>query len=258
MAIPRVLVLRAPGTNCDQETAFAFTQAGAESELLHVNQVLSQPQRLRDFQVICLPGGFSYGDDLAAGRVLAVRMQVHLRDAMEQFKADGKLILGICNGFQVLIRTGVLLPTIDGASQATLAWNESGRFEDRWVRLRATSNRCVFLQGLDEMELPVAHAEGRFVPRDTQALKRWHDNGQIALRYVAPNRPDGPATYPFNPNGSIEDIAGICDETGRVFGLMPHPERHIDGTHHPQWTRRTIQTFGDGLAIFRNAVEYCR
>jgi len=251
-------VLRAPGTNCDQETAFAFTQAGAESELLHVNQVVAHPQRLRDFQIICLPGGFSYGDDLAAGRVLAVRMQVHLRDAMEQFKADGKLILGICNGFQVLIRTGVLLPSIDGASQATLAWNESGRFEDRWIRLRSASNRCIFLQGIEECELPVAHAEGRFVPRDKRILQDLQASGQIALRYVEPNRPNGPAAYPFNPNGSTADIAGICDETGRVFGLMPHPERHIDATHHPQWTRKNTLTFGDGLAIFRNAVEYCR
>ena len=184
MSPPRVLILRAPGTNCDQEAAFAFQQAGATTESLHINHLLRQPETLRQFQILCIPGGFSYGDDVAAGRILGNLFQHHLGEEMARFKADGKLILGICNGFQVLIKSGVLLePDAQLGPPATLTWNDSGRFEDRWVRLESLPAHCVFLQGIEAMYLPVAHAEGKFVVRDAGVLEDLDRKGQLVLRY---------------------------------------------------------------------------
>jgi phosphoribosylformylglycinamidine synthase len=264
MSSPRVLILRAPGTNCDKETAFAFERAGAVAEPLHINRVLESPERLRSFQILCIPGGFSYGDDVAAGRILGNQFQHHLVDAVQQFKADGKLILGICNGFQVLVKSGALLETdpVKGPP-ATLTLNDSGKYEDRWVRLGVSSERCVFLRGIQTMYLPVAHAEGKFVPRDAQVLGELEAAGQLVLRYQ-PLRGGKDATageklpFPDNPNGSTADVAGVCDSTGRVLGLMPHPERFIDPTQHPRWTRGEAGAVGDGMQMFRNAVEYFR
>lgn len=262
---PKTLVLRAPGANCDLEAAFAFERAGAIAERVHVNRLLERPALLADYQILCLPGGFSYGDDLGAGRILGNQLEHHLFDAVREFKAAGKLVLGICNGFQVLVKSGLLL---DDASPSgnrsqpggargpicTLTANDSGKFEDRWVWLRAEGDRCVFFRGIERLYLPVAHAEGKFVPRDRAALAALEAAGQLVLRYCGD---DGAATpYPGNPNGSIADVAGICDPTGRVCGLMPHPERHIDPTHHPRWTRGPLKAEGDGLAVFRNAVRY--
>jgi phosphoribosylformylglycinamidine synthase len=263
MARPRVLILRAPGTNCDQETAFAFNQAGAEADTLHVNRVLENPRQFAQYQILCIPGGFSYGDDLGAGRILASQMRGHLVSELEQFKAEGKLILGICNGFQVLVHSGVLLadqPTGaqgEPASPATLTRNDSGRFEDRWVQLRAAGGKCVFFSGIERMYLPVAHAEGKFVPRSAAVLDQLRSAGQVALRYqsLAEDRP-AEGGYPDNPNGAVDDIAAVCDETGRVCGLMPHPERYIDRTQHPRWTRGEASDPGDGLRVFQNAVAY--
>jgi phosphoribosylformylglycinamidine synthase len=265
MGQPRVLVLRAPGTNCDGEAVFAFEQAGGKVDLVHVNRLLEAPSSLGDYQILCLPGGFSYGDDIAAGRVLANQIRHHLADRLHEFKAAGKLILGICNGFQVLIKSGVLLPLGDGFSlPATLTWNASGKFEDRWVPLYTSGSKSVFFAGIDAMYLPVAHAEGKFVPSSPEVLDALERNGQLVLRYGA--RHSGPgrgaasasAAYPDNPNGSLADVAGVCDDTGRVCGLMPHPERYIDPTHHPRWTRGPLPDAGDGLAVFRNAVGYFR
>jgi phosphoribosylformylglycinamidine synthase len=255
MAKPRVMVLRAPGTNCDQETAYAFAQAGGTADVLHVNRLLENPLLAREYQILCVPGGFSYGDDVAAGRILGNLFQHHLNDAMTEFKAAGKLILGICNGFQVLIKSGVLLADDAQGTPATLCLNESGRYLDRWVHLAAEGDKCVFLRGMHSLELPVAHAEGKFVARNEAELDRLARGGQLVLRYVSPT---GSAEVPFpaNPNGSQANVAGICDETGRVLGLMPHPERNIDPTHHPQWTRRQDTAPGDGLRLFQNAVDY--
>ena len=266
MAKPNVLILRAPGTNCDQETAFAFEKAGAATELLHVNRLLENPALFKRFQILCIPGGFSYGDDVAAGRILANQMEHHLAEEMARFKDDDKLILGICNGFQVLLKSGVLLqPITDQSTQrraaATLTWNDSARFDDRWVELAVDGHKCVFLKDIQRMYLPVAHAEGKFVARDADALARLEADGQLVLRY----RPlDGAVKgglsdavpYPDNPNGSQSNVAGVCDPSGRVLGLMPHPERHIHCTHHPRWTRRETTTTGDGLQIFTAAVEF--
>lgn len=258
MSQPRVLILRAPGTNCDVETAFAFEQAGAATQSLHINRLLERPAALREFQILCLPGGFSYGDDLGAGRILSSQIRTHLADGLREFKDQGKLVLGICNGFQILIKTGILLDGDgEGRPTATLTNNASGKFEDRWVRLAVTSAKCVFFAGIESLYLPVAHAEGRFVARDPQVLNDLEAAGQVVLRYDGPCL-EGEVAYPHNPNGSQRAIAAVCDQSGRVCGLMPHPERHIDPTHHPRWTRGEASAEGDGLGVFRNAVAYFR
>ena len=243
---PRVLILRAPGTNCDLETAHAFELAGAKAERIHVNRLLETPRELERFQILCLPGGFSFGDDLGAGRILGAKMRTHLQQQLRDFKAAGKLILGICNGFQILLKSGLLLDddAQTGLPSATLAWNDSGRYQDRWVTLTVASQRCVFFQGIEKMYLPIAHAEGKFVPRDQATLTQFDAAGQLALRYVG------------NPNGAIASVAGVCDTTGRVCGLMPHPERHVDRTQHPRWTRGDAGPVGDGLQVFQNAVAF--
>ena len=252
MPTPRVLILRAPGTNCDQETAFAFQQCGAEAELLHVNRVLESPAQLDNFQILCLPGGFSYGDDIAAGRILGNQFRHHLAESIGAFKEAGKLVLGICNGFQILLKAGMLLDETPAGPDATLTWNDSGKFEDRWVELHIAGQKCVFLKGLTSLYLPVAHAEGKIVFRDAATQQRLEQDQQLAVRYTGPNG----VAYPWNPNGSVANVAGMCDETGRVFGLMPHPERNVDVTHHPRWTRGEASAVPDGLAIFNNAVDY--
>lgn len=257
MATPSVLVLRAPGTNCDLETAFAFELAGAAVQLAHVNQLLEDVETIRQAQILCIPGGFSYGDDVAAGRILGNQFRHHLAEALQEFKSAGKLILGICNGFQVLTKSGILLADDTGEPLATLTRNDSGKFEDRWVELKSEGTRCVFLDGVESMYLPVAHAEGKFVVRDEAASSALSDAGQFVLKYVGEQgATNGRVQYPFNPNGSEANVAGACDETGRVFGLMPHPERYVDRTHHPRWTRGEGADPGDGLAVFRNAVRY--
>ncbi|MDP7268323.1 MAG: phosphoribosylformylglycinamidine synthase I [Pirellulales bacterium] len=262
MSKPRVLILRAPGTNCDVETAFAFETAGAAPQVVHINRVLEDAQLFAESQILCLPGGFSYGDDVAAGRILANQIHHHLADALQQFRSDGKLILGICNGFQILIKAGMLL---DGGSpeaaplgpQATLTWNDTGLFEDRWVHLAASGDKSPLLRGIDSMYLPVAHAEGKFVTSTPEVLDQLGEAGQLVLRYTDPASPeDRDVGYPHNPNGSHRAVAGICDATGRVLGLMPHPERFIDRTQHPRWTRGEAADVGDGLAMFKNAVAY--
>jgi phosphoribosylformylglycinamidine (FGAM) synthase-like amidotransferase family enzyme len=278
---PRILILRAPGTNCDAETAYAFERAGGQPETMHVRRVLESPRQLHDYQVLCVPGGFSYGDDIASGRIFGIQLQHHLADVLGEFKTAGKLILGICNGFQTLAKCGLLTEDkpADGPG-VTLAWNVSRKYEDRWVNLSVVPGQCVFLAGITQMYLPVAHGEGRFFTRDAQLLDTLNSRGQLPLRYASSAarqlQPAGAAAeseaksnqprtdtessipYPDNPNGSLANVAGMCDQTGRVFGLMPHPERYIDPTHHPRWTRGEAGEVGDGLRLFQNAVEFFR
>lgn len=254
MMKPNVLILRGPGTNCDNEAAFAFEKAGAVVQKLHVNQLRQSPQKLQAYQVLLLPGGFSYGDDVAAGKVLAVQLEHFLADAIREFRDADKLVLGICNGFQTLLKAGLLVPPDEDGPLATLAHNTSGRFEDRWVNLDVTPGNNVFLRGIANMEVPVAHGEGNFICRKEWILQGLAQAGQVVLRYRGLG--GEPAVYPQNPNGSQGSIAGLSDATGRVLGLMPHPERNVLPTHHPHWTRRGLQNEGDGLALFRNAVEY--
>jgi phosphoribosylformylglycinamidine synthase subunit PurQ / glutaminase len=265
----KTLILRGPGTNCDQETAYAFQLAGSETEIVHLNQWLQQPELLRDFQVLCLPGGFSFGDDLGAGRVFGYQLEQRLGERLRRFHDDGKLILGICNGFQILLSCGLLVaPQADGVRRATLAANDCGHFLNRWVYLSTASSRCVFLRGIRRMVMPMAHAEGKFLTDSTATTAQLIEQDQIALRYVAPAAHEPSlGDWPANPNGSLQDIAGLCDPSGRILGLMPHPERHITRTQHFQWTRwqdaavssdNTADFAENGLGVFRNAVEYFR
>ena len=262
MTTPKAIVLRAAGTNCDLETAFALEQAGFEVERVHVFRLTENPAALGDFQFLVIPGGFSYGDDVAAGKILANQMIRRLADSLNEFVAAGKLVLGICNGFQVMIKSGLLpwgsVSAGEAHRDATLTWNDSGMFIDRWVHLRADSDACAFLPKGEVISLPIAHGEGKFVAADG-VMDRLKTGDQVALRYVDA---DGRAASEggaadSNPNGSTEDIAGICDPTGRMMGLMPHPERFVDPTHHPQWTRRDIQR-ADGRLFFDHAFAYLK
>lgn len=249
MPRPRAIVLRAPGTNCDEETVAAWQRAGAEVETVHIDRVLERPAALDSYRLLTLPGGFSYGDDLGAGRILATRLGA-LDEALRRFHDRGGLILGVCNGFQVLVKAG-LLP---GGSQATITHNDSGHFECRWVRLAAITGRTPFLPDDRPIDLPIAHGEGKFLTATDDDLARLDSAGQLVLRYVDG---DGRPTldYPANPNGSARAVAGVCDPTGRIFGLMPHPERFTEAIQHPRWTRLPDRPEGDGLRIFRGAVE---
>ncbi len=270
MPSPRVCVLRAPGTNCDVETAFAFDTCGAESERLHLFRLLEQPDLLNRFQVLCLPGGFSYGDDIGAGVIFSSQLRSRLSESLHEFLQGDRLVLGICNGFQVLLKSGILPggaetwpPAADAERSVTLTWNDNGRYTARWVNLVVESQRNVFLNGIRQLELPIAHAEGRLVVSDDDIIDSWADHNQVAMRYGirtngenATERSEAPQYFPLNPNGSVADIAGLSDPSGRVLGLMPHPERFIHATQHPQWTRLGLKGHGAGLQIFRNAVDY--
>ncbi len=265
--IPKVLVLRAPGINRDEDAAAAIEMAGGQPERVHVNRIVEGAARLHDYAMLIIPGGFSYGDHLGAGKLLAVDLAHRLQEQLAAFVADGRPVLGICNGFQVLVKAGMLPGSGEGrktndksstasASSATLTDNASAQFECRWVHLEAEpQSACIFTKGLERIiEVPVAHGEGRFVARDAETLTKLRKQGQIALRYVAAD--GSTAAYPANPNGSDDNIAGICNSAGNVLGLMPHPEDAILPTQHPRWTREAWRNEGDGLAIFRNAVRY--
>ncbi|MFC1929584.1 phosphoribosylformylglycinamidine synthase I [Chloroflexota bacterium] len=254
MAKVKTLILRAPGSNCDWEMAFAFEQARAEASLVHVNRLISGEQRLADYQILGIPGGFTYGDDIAAGKVLANELKLKLGEDIMRFVESGGLILGVCNGFQVMVKAGILPEPKGGNNlRTTLTNNDSGRFECRWVYLGVNKESpCVFTEGIDSMYLPVAHGEGKFVA-DPEILSQMN----VAVYYTDEQGNRG-AGYPYNPNGSVADIAGICDSSGRIFALMPHPERHIRGTQHPQWTRLGAKKYGDGFPIFLNAVKWAK
>jgi len=252
MKKPRALILRAPGTNCDLEAAYAFEIAGAQPSLVHVNEMISGDVSLHEFSIFVIPGGFSYGDDLGAGKVMANELEQRLHDQVTEFVQRGGVALGICNGFQVLVRAG-LLPVPFGGQRVSLLPNTSGRFECRWVHLRvAEGNPCVFTQGIESLDLAVAHGEGRlYVPQTVEA--------EIVpvLRYCAAD--GGEPHYPDDPNGSYQHIAGICDTSGRILGLMPHPERFVRASQHPRWSATDERDgAGDGLAFFTNAVRYAK
>ncbi len=254
----RVCVLFSAGTNCDEETVYAFTSVGAQAETIHINRLKEKPRLLREYHIFVIPGGFSYGDYIASGRVLANEIKHNLAEEICRFLEQGKLILGICNGFQVLVKCG-LLPALTKPFEpqsVTLDTNNSARYEDRWVYLKTETSPCIFTRNLPEIiYLPVAHAEGKFVASSAQTLKLLNANHQVVFRYVT--RDGKPAKYPENPNGSVEGIAGICDPSGRILGLMPHPERYIIKQHHPRWHREKLTKL-DGIVIFENAVNYAK
>jgi phosphoribosylformylglycinamidine synthase subunit PurQ / glutaminase len=258
VAEARILVLRAAGVNCNEETAHAFELAGGSTQQVHINRLAENPSLIDEFGAVAIPGGFSYGDDVAAGALLGLEIDAILGDALRRLVDRGGLVLGICNGFQVLMRTG-LLPgpgRTQKAVSATLTDNASHRYEDRWVHLEANGARTLFFDGRDRIELPVAHAEGRFLAASDEDLDLLQAEDRVVFRYV--NADGGAADYPANPNGSARGIAGICDESGQVLGLMPHPERFLHGWQHPRWTRSPRADTGDGARIFENAVRHLR
>ncbi len=259
MPTPRILILRAPGTNCDRETAFAFEKAGGRSELVHINRLLENPELPDDYQVLCLPGGFSYGDDIAAGRILANQIRHHLQETLQAFKAAQKLILGICNGFQILIKSGVLLP--DDPHGRTAGDLDLERLREIRRSLGPPGRRSTALRvsARHRSHVSAHRPRGRHVRgARCHAAATAPGTTSTGARYCGDDATAHDATLPFpiNPNGSIANVAGVCDDTGRVLGLMPHPERYIDPTQHPRWTRGEARDPGDGLAIFANAIQY--
>lgn len=265
MASVRALVISGNGTNCERETAHACRLAGAAVRVVPIWDLVAGEVRLDDFQFLCLPGGFMDGDDLGAARACANRYR-HARlgsgqrlwDALREFVQAGKLVLGICNGFQLMVKLG-LLPELDPfrpRQRVTLTFNDSGRFEDRWVELVVDPDSpCVFTRGLERLALPVRHGEGKLVAPDAAARRDLEQRWLVPLRYAAPA--GGPTeAYPHNPNGSPGGAAALCDPSGRLFGLMPHPEAYTHRTHHPRWTRLpALPEQGAGLALFHNAVD---
>jgi len=264
--MPRALVIRTAGTNCDAELCRAFSIAGAEVELVHLDRLIAEPRRLDAFDLFGFPGGFSYGDDIASGRVFAMKVRERLYPALREAIGRGCPMIGVCNGFQVLVQVGLLPGPTGGEAwpadaaprqRVALTDNQDARFTDRWVGVRfEPSSVCLWTRGLndgvdgasdaDVQQLPVAHGEGRFVPESPEVIADLERAGQVALRYQD------------NYNGSAGAVAGICDPSGRIFGLMPHPERYMEWTRHPYWTRLSgavRATPTPGARMFRNAVE---
>lgn len=249
-----VCILTGFGINSDYEAQYAFQLAGAENvKRVHMNQLINKKESLEDYQILMFPGGFSFGDDLGSGRVLANKFRYTLRDDLKKFINEDKLVLGICNGFQILVKMGVL-PAFDGKyfeQTVSLIGNKSGQFESRWVKMKPQKSKCIWTQGYEnDLELPVRHGEGQFVVKDASILKRLWDDELVTFTYT-------PNSYPNNPNGATDAIAGICDETGHIYGMMPHPECHLFKYHHPKWTRG-YEPPVNGLKIFQNAVNYAK
>ena len=253
---PKIIVLKTDGTNCDEETAFAFNLAGGASEIVHVNELRQKQKKLVHYQILAIPGGFSYGDDIVSGKILALELTSFFAQEIQSFIQDPqRLVIGICNGFQVLIRTGLLPFGTIGNMDATLTNNDSGRFECRWINLEIEKNsRCVFLNN-GVISYQVAHGEGKlFAPKE--AMDRIEKEKLVAFRYTD-TKGNPTQKYPFNPNGSLHAIAGITDPTGRILGLMPHPERFVRVDQHPNWRRLRIDT-PQGLPIFKSMISYVK
>jgi len=264
------IIIAGNGINCEMEMAHACRLAGSdEVDIVYIYDLLSGEVKLDDYHFLNLPGGFLDGDDLGSAKAMAHRLKYakiagsgeRLEDVILRFIAQGKLILGVCNGFQLMVKAG-LLPGFDGLygrQEVTLTFNESGRFEDRWIYLKINpQSPCIFTRGLKGLYLPVRHGEGKFIPQDEQTLERIHKGNLVALQYSKPDCQSPTMEYPLNPNGSVAAIAGICDQTGRLFGMMPHPEAYLFPVNHPRWTREKVPAEGMGVAIFRNAIEYIR
>ena len=261
MAKPRIAVITGYGINSDNELAHCFALAGGDPQRVHINDLIERKPALSDFDIIAVPGGFSFGDHIASGRVFANKLKASLGEELAKAAQRGVPMIGICNGFQVLVKLG-LLPGV-GAGRleqtATLTYNDSGRFEDRWCHLkRDAASKCIWTKGIERIYLPIRHGEGKFIPGDGASLAALKANGQISLRYCTSDGAapaEGKAGYPVNPNGSTDHIAGICSADGLSFGLMPHPEAHMLATNHPQWQKLGLRGEGEGVRIFRNAVD---
>ncbi len=257
-----VIILTGYGINCDVETGWAFEMAGADRiERVHVNRVINGEVDLEDFNIMVFPGGFSFGDHIASGKVLGLKIKKEMGDKIDKFISDRKLVLGICNGFQVLVKMGVLPGRRDGVfgrQVATLTMNDSAKYEDRWVTIKANAdNKSPFLEGIESFKVAVRHGEGKFVAQ-SYSLRDIRSSNLIAFQYVDKDG-DSTKNYPENPNGSDLAIAGMTNYHGNVLGMMPHPEVYINKTQHPEWTREEgLQDTGEGLKLFLNAVKHAR
>lgn len=253
----KVLILTGYGINAEKELAWAFELAGGAPDIVHLEDVIENKKLLDKYRILAFPGGFSFGDHISSGRVYANMVKNNLIDELRSFIDSDKLVIGICNGFQIITKLGIV-PDLDKNQKqsVSLIQNDSGHFEDRWVWLKVQTNKCPWLYNIDTIYLPVRHGEGKFVVENDILLNRLKENDQIALKYYNPNSKD--VTYPFNPNGSIEDIAGIINTKGNVFGLMPHPEAYIFNENHPRWTEKVISDKYIGLDIFKNGINYFR
>ena len=260
----RVIIPSGYGLNCEEETAFGYRTIGAEASIVHINDIIKNPQMIDEYHILALVGGFADGDHIASGKIHANRLRYRLGDPIRRFIGDGKLVVGVCNGFQTLVKSGIL-PGLDNEwniGHMTVTYNNSGIFEDRWVNLRvAKESKCVWTKGIKELYLPVRHGEGKVMFANDGAMKRLEANGQVALLYTDPEgRVANESDYPNNPNGSVNGIAGICDPTGRVFGMMPHWEAFMHPYNHPNWVRMKhegkLPKEGLGMQIPRNAVGY--
>ncbi len=267
MTMVKALVMTGFGLNCDLETSYALQVAGAEVERVHLNSLIAGEKPLDSYRIFVIGGGFSWGDDHGAGVIMAMRLKHRLQDQISAFVESGGIVIGICNGFQVLVNLG-LLPGFEPGlmkREVALIANDCGRFRDQWVNLSVNSaSHCVFSSGMESIELPVRHGEGKFFA-EPGVIEKLNARRQVFLRYAKPDGSFAAGEFPYNPNGSVEDIAGICDSTGRVAGLMPHPEAFNHFTNHPDWTflkekyrreHRPIPEEGDGVRFFRNAVRY--
>jgi len=275
MKTVRALVLTGYGLNCDYETDFSLQLAGANSERVHINELISSEKSdavvtLDNYHILVVGGGFSWADDHGAGVIIASKLRYNIGEQIEEFIQEGKLIIGICNGFQALVNLG-LLPGFDGdyhSRKVALTYNDSGNFVDRWVTLRVQEESvCIFTKGISTLDLPVRHGEGKFYAKK-EIIDRLIEKNQVVIRYADEEGNPAQGRWPFNPNGSLYDIAGVCDSTGRIFGVMPHPEAYNHYTNHPDWTRKREELArmgkeiereeGEGISIFRNAVTYIR
>lgn len=264
---PRVLIPSGQGLNCEEETEAGYRMLGAETSIVHINDVLTKPDMLEDYHILALVGGFSDGDHIASGKIHANRLKYGLERPLERFVDDGKLMIGICNGFQAMVKAGIL-PAIDNRRTTglmTLTYNDSGKFEDRWVHLIANKkSKCVWTKGIDKLYLPVRHGEGKARFADDRALRKMESANQVALYYMNPEtgKPAAESDYPNNPNGSVNGIAGVCDPAGRIFGMMTHWEAFLSPYNHPSWTRLKIEgrlpKEGAGLQIARNGIKYVK
>ena len=261
---PRVLIPSGQGLNCEEETAFGYRKAGAEADIVHINDVIGNPGMLEDYQILALIGGFTDGDHIASGRIHANRLRHGLWTQLMEFIDKGKLVIGVCNGFQAMVKSG-LLPSIGNRHEVgdmTLTYNDSGIFEDRWVDLAMEKNsKCIWTRGIENLSLPIRHGEGKMRLSHDGIMHELESSGQIAMRYVDPRtgKVALEQDYPHNPNGSVGGVAGICDPSGRVFGMMPHWEGFMYPYSHPLWTRLNAEgrlLEGLGMRIARNGVEY--
>ncbi len=263
---PKVLVITGYGINCEEEIAYVFNKVGGQAEIVHINDLIDGYKKMSDYQIFAIPGGFSYGDDTGAGNALSNRIRNHLNDQILSFAQEDKLAIGICNGFQMITNLGLVPATRNqyGKREVVLMWNNTARYECRWIHVKNTSKKCVWTRDIDTILLPVAHGEGNFYA-EPEVLTEMRENDQIVFKYVKKDGTPANGEFPYSPNGALEDIAAITDPSGRLFGLMPHPERYHSFINHPTWTLekdrltregKQLPSEGEGLKIFRNAVEY--